>query len=430
MSSRSSGRAWALGALIAALLVPAGMAVGSHDGDPVLAGGDPSVILLTMGRTDQVTWDDLTQAITTKNNDCLVAGFAGDPQILDVTAAGGALGHVKDGFGVFSALDGAGEPCGRVTPGESISVALGAAAADYLMTAVDVDLELKFTAKVKVEYLHLGVEVHEHVFAPMESSDDGPDSKDGDNYRYFHRPMTSGETPQQIYFDEVVFSAVTGAFSLEGGADLVTNDQPVAFGQLEPTSKSSQFEVVLAFDGEITCQDTLEISDDDVPEVSGELVMHSMFFDHDEDTETPDQWVTDNCRLKPYNAGVTIDTLTFIPELADTLARYTIVITLSDEAITGGADGQVTSLFMTYDPEGGEPTTPLDACQGGPVLVDDAGTLGTDEYEEFWTQADTGLLPDGDTACYYSVQLLPSGEGVGTEIWGIYFEDDPSFGFK
>lgn len=388
------------------------------------------MILLTMGRTDRVTWEDLTQGITTRNNDCLVADFASDPQILDVTAGGGQLGHVKDGFGVMGPSDGAGEPCGRVTPGESISVALGSAASDYLMTAVDIDLELKFNAEVKIEYFHGVSRVHLDSFSPMGGSDDGPDSKDGDNYRYFHRPMTSGETPEQIYFDRVVFSAVSGSFSLEGGADLESNDAPEAFGQLDPTSKSSQFEVVFAFDGEITCQDTLGISDDDVPDVSGQLVMHAMLFDHDEDTGTPDEWVTENCRFKPYNAGVTFDTLTFIPELADTVARYTIVITLTNEAITGGSDGQVTSLFMTYDPAGGEPTTPLQACDGAPVFMDDPETVGTDEYVEFWTQADTGLLPDGATACYYSVQLAPTGEDVGTEVWGIHFEDDPSFGFK
>jgi hypothetical protein len=33
-------------------------------------------------------------------------------------------------------------------------------------------------------------------------------------------------------------------------------------------------------------------------------------------------------------------------------------------------------------------------------------------------------------ACYFSVQLLPTGGDFGTEIWGVYFEDDPIFGFK
>lgn len=409
MSIKKRTRVWASGALIAALLVPAGLAAGSH-GETSVSGGAPSVILLTLGRTDAISWQSLQpQRIATSNNDCLVVNFNG-PEILEITPGGGALGHVKDGFGVMGPNDGSGEPCGRVTPGESISVSLGAAADGYLMSAVDVDLELKFNAAVSISYRHDGVEVAADTFSPGLGSDDGPDSKDGDNYRYFHRP-TKNNAP--AYFDEVVFSTTAGSFSLEGGADLQNNNAPNAFGKLDPRSKSSQFEVVPVYDGIITCQDELEIAGGSI---SGVLKMHSM--------EVDGIWSTDNCPLKPYFSFATDDTIGFIPVLEGTRARYTIVVEATEQAVTQ-LGGQILSLEALYDPEGDpDPTRPLLACEGQPV-VDGEG------YEEFWTQADTELIPGvNETACYYSVQLLPTGDGVGTEIWGIYFEDDPSFGFK
>lgn len=403
------GRAVALSALIVAILLPAGLAAGSHEGS-VTAGDDGSVILLTMGPRDRVTWEGLSQGITTSNNDCLVATFAASPQILEVSAIGGQLGHVKDGFGVRGPGDGAGEPCGRVTPGQAISVKLGSAVQGHLMTAIDVDLELKFNAAVETTFKHSGTTVATNVFNPTSGPDDGPDSKDGDNYRYFHRPMVGG---QQVYFDEVVLSAESGAFSLEGGADLASNNEPNAFGQLDTSSKSSQFEVVPVFDGEITCQDVVVISEGG--DVSGLLKMHSM---------DSDGWSVEDCLLKPYFSFATDDTIGFIPVLEGTSARYTIDVEATGQTITM-LGGVITSLEALYDPEGDpNPTRPLQACVGQPVL-DGPG------YAAFWTQASTGLLPaGGETACYYAVQLLPTGPGIGTELWSIYFEDDPAFGFK
>ncbi|HEX9762974.1 MAG TPA: hypothetical protein VGA97_07745, partial [Acidimicrobiia bacterium] len=198
---------------VAAVLVPAGLAAGSHGADPAI-NGDPSVILLTLGRPDEVTWGDDTQSISTRNNDCLVVDFADPPEILVVTGIGGQLGQVKDGLGVKSAGDGSGEPCGRVEAedGEAISVALGSHLDGYLMSAIDVDLELKFNAAVEVSFFHEGFEVASDEFSPMGGSDDGPDSSDGDNYRYVFDP------DDPVYFDEVEFRPTSGALSLEGGA--------------------------------------------------------------------------------------------------------------------------------------------------------------------------------------------------------------------
>jgi hypothetical protein len=414
---KKNPRSIALGVVIAvgAVLLPASFAAGSH-GETLVDGSEPSVVLLTLGSQDHVKWEGLTQGITTRRNDCLAVSFAESPQLLVVSAIGGQLGEVRDGLGVAGPQDGSGEPCGRVSPGQAISVALGSRLDDYLMTAIDVDLELKFSAAVDVTYLHAGQVVATDVFSPTSGPDDGPDSKDGDNYRYFHRPMNGSD---QVYFDEVTLAAISGAFSLEGGADLATNTEPNAFGQLDPTSKSSQFEIVPTFDGEITCGDVVVVDNEDVPGVVGEVTLHSV--------QTDDVWATDDCPPKPYNDGVTFDTISFVPDLSGTTARYTIVITLEEQEITGSA-GQITSLFMLYDPEGNpDPGEPLEACEGQPHLDTEGDPNG---YAEFWTQEDVGLLPAGETACYYAASVMPSGPGVGTEVWGIYFEDDPSFGFK
>ena len=419
----------ALAALVAAL-VPTGLAIGSHEG-AVVPAGDPSVVLMTFGNQDRVTWSGQTQDITSKSNDCLSVSFASTPELLDVSAIGGELGFVKDGLGVKSAGDGSGEPCGRIEAanGEAISVALGSALDDYLMSAIDVDLELKFNAVVDVHFLHDGVEVTDDPvrFEPMSGSDDGPDSRDGDNYRFFHRPMDGDD---QLLFDEVVFEAVSGAFSLEGGADLANNNMANAFGQLaDPPSKSSQFEVFQTFAGEITCGDEVDIEDEAVPGVLGEVTMHAMEFDPVGDD--PFGWYTTECLLKLYNDGVGPTHLLFLPFLEDTTGRYTIKITLEDQPIASDGSGQITTLVMTYNADGNlSPLSTVRECLGQPVLSG-AG------YDAFWTQGDVGLLPGDpgeEAACYFAVRSEPtgvdvSGGTVGTEVWDIYFEDDPAFSF-
>ncbi len=74
-------------------------------------------------------------------------------------------------------------------------------------------------------------------------------------------------------------------------------------------------------------------------------------------------------------------------------------------------------------------TDPLLACEKQPVLEDDPATTGVNEYTEFWTQQNVGLLPVGEDACFYQASVTPTSAGFGTEFWGIYFEDDPSWSF-
>lgn len=402
-------------AALAAVLVPAGLAAGSHEEDSVLT-GDASYVLLTLGNKDHVTWTGdttLTQEINTKKNDCLAVDFEEEPDLLGVGASGGELGEVKDGLGVQGPSDGSGEPCGRVEDSEAIAVSLGTFLDDdFLMTAVDVDLELKFEAAVIVTYFHNDEKVAEDRFAPMEKADDGPDSKDGDNYRYHNRPLDSNG--QQIHFDEVKFAPESGSFSLEGGADGTDN------GSLFDKSNASQFEVVETFDGEISCGD--EVTIESGVDVSGVVTMHSLLDDMDDPEAT---WNSGCTLLKLYNDDVTNASLFFEPELENTSARYTLVYTAIDQAVTTESNGQISSLKMTYDPTPPFELTesvPLQACEGQPVLdSDDPG------YDGFWEQTDVGLLPEGEFACFYSATVTTTGEDTGDEVWGIYFEDDPGW---
>lgn len=398
-------------AALAAVVIPATLAAGSHQGSGG-ASGAPSYIFLEMGKNDRVTFEGQTQSISTRNNNCTVVTF-GSPQLLVLTPFGGVLGHTKDALGVQSPGDGNGEPCSRVdsSKGEAISVRLGSALTGQLMSAVDVDLELKSNATVEVTYLHEGVEVASDTFDPTDASDDGPDSGDGDNYRYAHRPM-DGESP--ALFDEVKFTPISGILSMEGGSD--GTDQ----GSLA-SNNFSQFEVVQSYDGEITCGDNEPIGEGGL--TSGVVTMHS--------EDEGEGWLLEpNCDLKPYNAWTTDDALAFVPDLPGTTARYTIDVMVQEQAIVVDGEGTITSLTATYDPAPAlnfpdvSADLPLQACEGTPELVPGPA------YDAFWTQADVGLLPDGESACWYSAFVEPTGEGLGTEHWGIYFEDDPGLRFR
>jgi hypothetical protein len=74
---------------------------------------------------------------------------------------------------------------------------------------------------------------------------------------------------------------------------------------------------------------------------------------------------------------------------------------------------------MEYNDGFGSGDRTLKPCNGQPEFT-----------AAFFEQDDTGLLPDGEFACYYGVSLTPTGAGVGTEVWSVFFEDDPNFSFR
>lgn len=392
MKRRSKPGALVLGVLVVALLLPAGLATGTgwKNKDK---GGSENVVLLTLGKSNHVRWGSLKQGISSKGG-CNRPSF-GKPDILEVTAGGGSLTLKNDGFGVKAQTAWG---CDTVDKGESLTVSMGKALEGLIMSALDVDLAVSKYARIEISFRRDGAEVASATFEPGVY-------KDGTNVRYFSRPMSGGKP---IFFDQVVFKAKKGWFSLEGG------DDQKEYGKLHK-SKASQFEVGPEFDGEITCQDSIAIADPNITTVIGQVTMHAM--------GSGEAWQAGDCQLKFYNDEVTSDLIAFLPSLAGMGARYTMDLTLHGQPITF-SDGLISSLGLTYDSAGGSnPTNPLLQCVGQPVL-------GGGGYDAYWSQADVGLLPEGETACFFSVELDTTGPGVGTEYWKIYFEDDPSFGFK
>ena len=413
-------------AAFAAVIVPGGLAAGSHGGPPVIV-GNSSVVLLNLGDTDNVTWmDQEPQTISTHRNKCTPVTFGTSPQFLEVTAIGGDLGIVKDGLGVKSHGDGNSGPCGQAEAddGEGIAIALGSSLTGYLIQAIDVDVELKFGAEIEVTYYQDGQEVAKDPLFNGTGADDGPDSADLDNYRY-----NSEERGITTYFDEVVFVALAGAFSLEAGADGTEN------GALAGNN-SSQFEIVKTFDGEITCGESAVIGIPGVDTTYGTVTMHALDLDASspgvgwEITEPP-------CIMKPYNSATAEAALAFLPELENSEARYTLEVTVENQAITQDSNGTITSLLAEYNfsgdlsfPTGG---TPVQTCRGQPITVRSGNEAA---YDAFWSQTSPvqvdgiDLLPTGEIICWYLASVTPTGIDVGTEVWGFFFLDDPGLRFN
>lgn len=412
-------------ATVVAVLVPATLAIGA-DGDPVT--GEPSIILLKLGPTNEITWETETQAITTKRNKCKPVSLGSDPQLLVATPTNGDLGYNDAGLGVAGQGEGNSGKCAQVNADamEGLSIALGTELSGYAMNAVDLDLELKFDASIRVSYLLDGDEVASDLFDGV-GADDGPDSADGDNYRY-----NSVDRGIDALFDEVDFVPENGAFTLETGAD-GTEDGALA------NNAYSQFQVVPVYDGEITCgvDNGITIHDAAFSDSSATVVMRSLNLDMS-------GWDSLCEELKPYNDAVASDSLSFLPDDPASPARYTMTLAAENQVITSdpSAPGAITSLSMQYSALGDfTDLETLQACNGQPSL--DEASAG---YASFWEQSpellvgpSTYLFPDEGagraTACFYDVDVQPTGvnglgETVGTEVWRIVFEADPSFRFK
>jgi hypothetical protein len=285
------------------------------------------------------------------------------------------------------------------------------------MGGFDLDIQLKFNSVIVAETYRDGVLQGDPLtFTGEGLSDNGPDSEDNRRWAYI---AERGEE-----FDTIVLFATAGTFSIGGGKNIA---EP---GVFVTSSRGSQFAIGPIFDGQIGCDGTTETIAEDGMSTSGVVTMHS------EEPAGPAGWTSVSCVLKPFFEDVEEDALAFVPELAGTEARYTIEVTVEDQVITvndgvDGPPGQITSLVAVYNANGDlsfptEATDPLLACNAQPVL--DPSDSG---YNAFWTQPDTGLLPGTEEiACWYHASVDPTGSGLGTEHWGIYFEDDPGFNFR
>jgi hypothetical protein len=165
----------------------------------------------------------------------------------------GTVGLVGDALGVQVKGEGNGQPCGRVDgTGQALVLALAGSLATFEMDRAELDIEGKFGVTVRAELYLDDRLVRTETLPTAASSDSGPDSADGDNFRW--RLPAAGAS---ALFDRIVLrvdpSTPGGAFSLEGGAD-GTAPQPDGFGA-ELGTTDSLFHLT-DIDGELDCGGT------------------------------------------------------------------------------------------------------------------------------------------------------------------------------
>jgi hypothetical protein len=252
-------------ALFAAALVmgfilwPGGAASGQNPPPPVVV--DQGVLVLELGSVDRFVLYDTggqevsAQSITTQG--CKVSlGTSPVLVALDPVPNTSSVGLFDDGIGVQTKGGGGGggngQPCGRADgPDEGLVLTLAGDLADLEITRAELDIEGKFNAEVIAElYDADGALVATASLPTGDKSDSGPDSTDGDNYRW--------EIDPGVPFHSIKLfnsaSAPDGAFSLEGGAD------GTEVGSLGITG--SAFTLVETFTGIIPCgDDTLTVGD-------------------------------------------------------------------------------------------------------------------------------------------------------------------------
>ncbi len=165
----------------------------------------------------------------------------------------GKLGLVDNELGVQVKGEGNGTPCGRVDGlSQALTLQLAAPVATKEFDYAELDVEVKFGGTVRAD-LYMGTQLMgtERLFTSG-VSDSGPDSADGDNYRW--RLPAAGSSVFNKIVLTVDSSTPGGAFSLAGGAD-GTTPQPGGLGQTLGTS-DSLFHLT-DIDGILNCGDTV-----------------------------------------------------------------------------------------------------------------------------------------------------------------------------
>jgi hypothetical protein len=287
-----------------------------------------------------------------------------------------------------------------------LSVSLSGELNDYVMGSVDLDLELKHGAAADIEFFLGGASVGTDFFDPAGPNDDGPDSSDGDNYRYTYGPILDDLGNPTVVFDTVAITATTGEISLEGGADGTEN------GTLNPTSNASQFGIYREYDGQFTCGDAATAFE---AGVEGTFTLVSIGGD-----ETPEL-----CGYKYYDIEADAANSQFLFAPADAsgatgTAVFSGVLSANDQPLTVDPITGVQIILLEYDPTGGTNFQPMFACEQPPA---DASFSNLD-----------AMLPAGESYCFFDVMLDTeydaAGDLVGDETWYVVGYDDPNFSFK
>ncbi len=334
--------------------------------------GDGGVIRLHTGQDDYVRVDPAGAATGTPQplsaTRCELS--APLPSALTFAATGrSSVGFIQDAIGLRARGEGQGTSCGQVNgSGEALVVSTPGKAMDF----AELDIEGKFGATV-VAALYRGTELVTTQTLASGGPDSGPDSSDGDNFRW--RVGTPVGSTATVYFDQIRLSVSPstpdGAFSLEGGAD-GTAPEPGGLGSTLATS-DSLFHYV-SIDGFLTCggAPTVEGDGTSVPMASIRLL------------------ASEGCESLPYNLEVGVDgngwnTVTF-EKAADGDERF--------------------SATLTWTPE--EAAYPV-----SPTKIDYG--LGDGPHLLQWCSVDgngTPTAPEGEPWCLtsHTSTLLPSGE--------------------
>jgi hypothetical protein len=205
-------------------LTPASGQTGGETG-PLPDGG---VLRLRLGAEDHFRYEPPTGPASTQSvgvsTGCRLA-LGSSPTLVSLSAGPGNAvpGFVSNAIGVRgSGSDSNGQPCGRIDPGQSLTLTLaqsaGAVLADEMIDFAELDIEGKFSVTFKIDGYAVdssGATLVTSETYDTTGSDSGPDSGDGDNYRV--RFPKSGTT----MVNRLVISIVgpSGAVSLEGGSD-------------------------------------------------------------------------------------------------------------------------------------------------------------------------------------------------------------------
>jgi hypothetical protein len=201
-------------------LLPAGSATGQTSASTFQL-PDAGVLRLRLGATDHFKWqptagsdvDSVIQGIS-PSGACGLTPLSGN--LVALSATNGSVGFVSDGIGVRGSGEGSGQPCGRVDPGQKLTMQLGSSLGNKAMDFAEIDIEGKFGVTFQVDaFFGSGTTPAKTETYVTGGPDSGPDSGDGDNFRI--RFPKAGK----LLFTKLTFSVVgsTGALSLEGGAD-------------------------------------------------------------------------------------------------------------------------------------------------------------------------------------------------------------------
>jgi hypothetical protein len=295
-----------------------------------------------------------------------------------------AVGFFGDSLGVKARGEGSGQPCGRIDgTSQTLILALtGPTVGTYEIDYAELDVEGKFNGTAKAVMYLDGTIVGTETLGTGTGSDSGPDSGDGDNYRWLLA------TDSGVPFDEVrlTVDAATpgGAVSLEGGAD---GTAPGPLGVSLANTTDSLFHLV-DIDGVLDCGDTA--SETEAGDASAVL-------DRDENIGGAP------CVPIPYVLRSGNDNVELLKDLGDqTAAQFSITITWQPEP----AVNPLPASTIDYDGDGPSTAHTVEWCDGSaaaPVLPSG----------ELWclTNQSATLVGGGN------VQVIETYYGAGDPVW-------------